>query len=78
MPRGEGTAVHHLDRDLLFEFGVGPFGKVYLSHAARTEGAQYAVRSDTLAFHVQSMLPHLRMRQTRRARLRLGVMSVYE
>src|SRR5271157_5238605 len=50
-----GSAVHHLDGDLLFELGIGSLGEIYLAHAAGTQGAQYPVRSYAISHHFRSM-----------------------
>ena len=53
----ESAPMHHFDRDALFEFGIGAFRKVNLAHAARTQGADDAVRTDALSFHAQEHAP---------------------
>ncbi len=59
-----GAPMHHLDRDALLEFGVGAFRKENLSHAARTQGADDAVRTDALSFHAAEHAPAATSRQT--------------
>src|SRR5271155_657778 len=50
-----GSAVHHLDGDLLFELGIGSLGETYLTHAAGTQGTQHPVRSYAISHHFRSM-----------------------
>jgi hypothetical protein len=45
------AAVNHLDRHLMLELGIRTFGEEHFSHTADTQGAQYAVRPDTVSFH---------------------------
>ena len=68
----EGAAVHHLDGDLLLEFGVGALGEEDFAHAARTQGAQHAIRPYAIAFHGLQHAPAVQVGGKRRALLRLG------
>ena len=54
---GERAAEDHFDGDLLLELRIGTFGKVNLAHAADTQGAQHAIRSDSVAFHGSKHAP---------------------
>jgi hypothetical protein len=49
--------VHHFNGHLLLEFGIRSLGKENLSHAADTQGAQYAIVSYAVSRHFQSMHP---------------------
>ena len=73
----EGAALHHFDGDLLLELGIRALGEEDLAHAADTQRAEYAVGSDTLSFHSESMLPRPGRRQTG-ASLRPEAATVYE
>ncbi len=54
---GERAAEDHLDGDLLIEFRIRPLGEVHLAHAADTQGAQHAIRPDSVAFHASKHAP---------------------
>jgi hypothetical protein len=51
------AAAHHFDGHLLFEFGIRTLGKENLSHAADTQGAQYAILSDAITYHYSKHAP---------------------
>ena len=47
--RSDEPGPHQLDRDLLFELAVGPFGAIHLAHAATAEQFNDAIRADARA-----------------------------
>src|SRR5271168_330346 len=51
----QGSAMHHLDGDALFELGVGSLGEIDFPHTAGTQGAQYPVRPYAISPHFCSM-----------------------
>jgi hypothetical protein len=57
---GDRATENHLDGHLLLELGVRPLGKENLTHAADTQGAQYAIWSYAIAFHVLKHAPRRR------------------
>ena len=57
---GERAAEYHFDGYLLLELGVRTFGKVNLSHAAHTQGAQHSIRPYAVSFHGSKHAPRCR------------------
>src|ERR1700722_5732679 len=68
--------MHNLDRNLLLELCIGALSKVNLAHPARTQGAQHAVRPDSVSHHFWSMHPLQAGLQSQRL-LRASTACVY-